>query len=112
MVQDHDCAVERLLADHENVTRRAVERARAYHASYPEEIGEAIADNRRPLSELRELYPFVELVPADAGGQPVRALIDAHVGAGPVRARLEAAFVACSVEADWVDRVALLARAG
>ena len=38
---------------------RAVEVARAYYASYPEEIDEAIAENRRPLSELRELYPFI-----------------------------------------------------
>ncbi len=68
MVQDYDGAIERLLDDHENVTRRAVELGRAYYASYPDEIDERIADNRRPLSELRELYPFVELVPADAGG--------------------------------------------
>jgi hypothetical protein len=43
---------------HENVSRRAVELAHAYHASYSEEIDEKIADNRRPLSDLRELYPF------------------------------------------------------
>lgn len=57
MLQDHD-SVERLLEDHENVTRRAVELAQAYHAGYPEEIDEKIADNRLPHSELRELYPF------------------------------------------------------
>jgi uncharacterized protein (DUF433 family) len=66
MLQDYEGSVERLLADHENVTRRAVELAQAYHASYPEEIDEKIADNRRPLSELRELYPFAEFVLVDA----------------------------------------------
>jgi uncharacterized protein (DUF433 family) len=66
LLQDYEGSVERLLADHENVTRRAVELAQAYHASYPEEIDEKIADNRRPLSELRELYPFAEFVLVDA----------------------------------------------
>jgi uncharacterized protein (DUF433 family) len=66
LLQDYEGSVERLLADHENVTRRAVELAQAYHASHPEEIDEKIADNRRPLSELRELYPFAEFVLVDA----------------------------------------------
>jgi uncharacterized protein (DUF433 family) len=57
MLQDYRSVV-RLLEDHENVSPRSVELAQAYHASYPEEIDEKIADNRRPLSELRELYPF------------------------------------------------------
>lgn len=57
MLQDYG-SVERLLADHEHLPRRAVELAQAYYASYPDEIDEKIADNRRPLSELRELYPF------------------------------------------------------
>jgi uncharacterized protein (DUF433 family) len=65
MVQDCDGAIERLLEEHENVTRRAVELAQAYYASYPEEIDEKIADNRRPFSELRELYPFAEFIAAD-----------------------------------------------
>ena len=58
MLQDYDSSVDRLIEDHENVTRCAVELAQAYYASYPEEIDEKIADNRRPISELRELYPF------------------------------------------------------
>jgi uncharacterized protein (DUF433 family) len=57
MLQDYG-SVERLLEDHENVSRRSVELAQAYYASYPDEIDEKIVDNRRPLSELRELYPF------------------------------------------------------
>jgi uncharacterized protein (DUF433 family) len=61
MLQDYG-SVERLLEDHENMTRRAVEVAQAYHASYPEEVDEKIADNRRPISELRELYPFADIL--------------------------------------------------
>ena len=49
------------------MTRRAVELAQAYYGSYPEEIDEKIAENRRPLSELRELYPFAEFIQVDAG---------------------------------------------
>ena len=51
-------SVEALLDAHNNVSRRALELAQAYHTSHPEEIDEKIADNRRPLSELRDLYPF------------------------------------------------------
>ena len=66
MLQDYDGSVDRLLEDHENVTRRAVELAQAYYGSYADEIDEKIADNRRPLSELRELYPFAEFMLVDA----------------------------------------------
>lgn len=58
LLQDCDGSVERLLDQHENVTQHAVELAQAYHASYPEEIDASIGENRRPISELRELYPF------------------------------------------------------
>jgi len=57
MLQDHGSA-ERLVRQ-TRLDAPAVELARAYYASYPEEIDEAIAENRRPLAELRELYPFV-----------------------------------------------------
>ncbi len=65
MLQDHG-SVERLLEHHEHVSRRSVELAQAYYASYRQEIDEKIADNRRPLSELRELYPFAGFTLADA----------------------------------------------
>ena len=48
-----------LLTREADLPAPAVEVAQAYHASYPEEIDEAIAENRRPLPELRELYPFI-----------------------------------------------------
>jgi len=57
MLDDYD-SVEGLLEAHTNVTRRAVELAQAYRASYQDEIDGKIADNRRSLAELRELYPF------------------------------------------------------
>lgn len=36
----------------------------AYRTAYPGEIDEAIADNRRPLDELRSQFPFVEVAGA------------------------------------------------
>lgn len=57
MLQDYG-STERLLEGREHLSRRSVELAQAYHASYREEIDEKIADNRRPFSELQELYPF------------------------------------------------------
>jgi uncharacterized protein (DUF433 family) len=57
MLRDYG-SVERLLEVHEHLSQRSLGLAQAYYASYPEEIDEKIADNRRPLSELRELYPF------------------------------------------------------
>ncbi len=66
LLQDFDGAVERLLEAHENLTRRAVELAQAYHASYAEEIGEKIAENRLPLSALRELYTTATVITVDA----------------------------------------------
>jgi uncharacterized protein (DUF433 family) len=65
MLQDYSSA-EPLLEAHENVSRRAVDLAQAYYEIYPEEIDDKIADNRRPLSELRELYPFAGFTFADA----------------------------------------------
>jgi uncharacterized protein (DUF433 family) len=52
------------LAEETQLTERQVRLAIAYRDSYPEEIAEAIAQNRRTAAEWRELYPFVELSPA------------------------------------------------
>lgn len=65
MLQDYG-SVERLVAE-TAIPERAVELARAYHASYAEEVDRAIAENRRPLSELRELYPFAGFTLAGTG---------------------------------------------
>lgn len=59
MLRDHG-STDRLLAE-TDLSGRAVDLARAYYESYPEEIDDAVADNRRPLEELRELYPFVHV---------------------------------------------------
>lgn len=65
LLHDHE-SVDSLLRDHEHLSRRAVELAQAYHASYPEEIDQKLADNRRPLAELQELYPVAGFTVADA----------------------------------------------
>lgn len=49
------------LADETQLTERQVRLAIAYRDSYPDEIAEAIAQNRRTAAALHELYPFVVL---------------------------------------------------
>jgi hypothetical protein len=56
-------SIERL-ADETQLTERQVRLAAAYRDNYPEEIAQAIAQNRRTAAEWHELYPFVELSPA------------------------------------------------
>jgi uncharacterized protein (DUF433 family) len=56
-------SVERLVAD-THLTERQVQLALAYRDAYPEEIAQAIAQNRRPVEEWLELYPFVQFSPA------------------------------------------------
>ena len=51
-------SVERIVAETE-VTERQARLALAYREAFPEEIEEAIEENRRPVEELRELYPFI-----------------------------------------------------
>lgn len=53
-------SLDQLLAE-THLSERGVRLALAYRDAYPEEIAEAIADNRRPLEELRTLYPFIEV---------------------------------------------------
>lgn len=48
-----------------DLTERQIRLAMAYRELYPAEIEDAIADNRRPIAELRELYPFIHV--ADHG---------------------------------------------
>jgi uncharacterized protein (DUF433 family) len=59
MVEDFG-SIERLLAETQ-LTERQVRLALAYRESYPDEVAEAIAQNRRAPEEWHELYPFVEL---------------------------------------------------
>jgi hypothetical protein len=50
-----------LLADHPLLGVRALRAARAYAERFSEEIDGLIEENQRPLSELRELYPFLQV---------------------------------------------------
>jgi uncharacterized protein (DUF433 family) len=50
---------DQLVAEHQHLTQASLDLARAYHDSYPEEIDELVAENSRPIEELRELYPFI-----------------------------------------------------
>jgi uncharacterized protein (DUF433 family) len=45
------------------LSERQVQLAVAYRDNYPEEISEAIGENRRAVEQWRELYPFIELSP-------------------------------------------------
>lgn len=46
------------------LTPAHVRLALAYRDAYLAEVDEAIAENRRPLDELRTLFPFIEVVEA------------------------------------------------
>jgi uncharacterized protein (DUF433 family) len=52
------------LVEQTQLSERQVRLAGAYRDNYPEEIAEAIAENRRTAEQWHELYPFVELSPA------------------------------------------------
>jgi uncharacterized protein (DUF433 family) len=58
-------SVERMVASFSLETRH-IELALAYYERFPKEIDEAIASNRRPLSELRAEYPFIAVRGNDA----------------------------------------------
>lgn len=51
----------KLRANHPLVTDQHVRIARAYAERFPDEIEELLATSRRPLEELRALYPFLQL---------------------------------------------------
>lgn len=53
-------SVERMVAEG-NLSEPQVRLALAYHERFPAEIDEAIAQNRRPLSELAAAYPFIDV---------------------------------------------------
>lgn len=55
---------ELVLLEHPLLTQRHLRTARAYAEHFPEEIEALIEENRRPLAELRELYPFLQSAPS------------------------------------------------
>jgi hypothetical protein len=62
MLEDFS-SVEALVAE-SHLTPAQVRLATAYREAFPEEIEEAIAENRRTGEELRRLYPFIQDVRA------------------------------------------------
>jgi uncharacterized protein (DUF433 family) len=52
------------LVEQTQLGERQVRLAVAYRDSYPDEIAEAIAENRRTVEQWHELYPFIEFSPA------------------------------------------------
>lgn len=52
------------LVEQTQLSERHVYLAVAYRDSYPDEIAQAITENRRTAAQWRELYPFIELSPA------------------------------------------------
>src|SRR6266545_377663 len=62
MLQDYGSAAA-LIKGHEFIDERQARLAQAYYDAYPAEIDEAIAENRRPIEERLELYPWIVHVP-------------------------------------------------
>lgn len=60
MLDSYQDDVEALTADHPLLTERHVRTARAYATQFPDEIAALLAENRRALSELTSLYPFLQ----------------------------------------------------
>jgi len=52
--------LDRLLAE-THLAERQVRLVLTYRDAYPDEIAEAVAENRRPAQDLKTLYPFIEL---------------------------------------------------
>ncbi len=55
-------SIERLVKE-THLNERQVRLAVAYREAYPEEISDAIAENRRPVADWLQLYPFVHRTP-------------------------------------------------
>lgn len=60
MLRSYEGDVARLVDDND-LEERHVRLALAYYEQHREEIDGAVAENRRGLDELHQLYPFVEL---------------------------------------------------
>lgn len=54
-------SVERMAEDG-SASDRQIRLALAYYEQFPEEIDIAIAENRRPIEQLEEEYPFIQVV--------------------------------------------------
>lgn len=61
LLRSYEGDTEKLLESHPIVSDRHLRLARAYAERFSEEIEGLLEANRRPLEELRALYPFLEL---------------------------------------------------
>jgi uncharacterized protein (DUF433 family) len=59
LIAGYDGDTDRVLSDHPSLDDRAIRLARAYAERFADEIEERLAANRRPVEELRRLYPFL-----------------------------------------------------
>jgi hypothetical protein len=62
LLRSYEGDEERLRESHPLIGDRHLRLARAYAERFPEEIESLLEENRRPLDELRALYPFLEVV--------------------------------------------------
>jgi uncharacterized protein (DUF433 family) len=60
LLRSYDDDERELLCEHPLLSRQHVRTARTYAEHFPEEIEALIVENRRPLAELRGLYPFLQ----------------------------------------------------
>jgi len=60
LLRSYEGDAEELRGSHPLVTDRHLRLARAYAERFPDEIEGQLEANRRPLEELRALYPFLE----------------------------------------------------
>lgn len=58
-------SVERMVRE-SDIAERHIRLALAYHRRFPAEIDKATEQNRRGLEELRDTFPFIDVIP-DAG---------------------------------------------
>ncbi len=61
LIRSYEGNAETLRKSHPLVGDRHLRLARAYAERFPEEIEGHLEANRRPLEELRALYPFLEI---------------------------------------------------
>ena len=61
LLRSYEGDVEKLRQSHPLVTDRQLRLAGAYAERFPEEVEGQLEANRRPLEELRALYPFLEI---------------------------------------------------
>jgi hypothetical protein len=62
LLRSYEGDEEKLRESHPLVSDRHVRVARAYAGRFPDEIADFLDANRRPLDELRALYPFLDVV--------------------------------------------------